>query len=176
MLPNFYIFSNELHFLLLKLMKKHFCNLTEKLNLQKVVFFSFSFLYIIWLIYCSSISFMMLSVVWLRIFHYCTRPTFQCSIKFLHKNITILQKSYLNLCHSKSYVFYFFHATQMELNKGWVNGDCAVQYGYCSACWCYILLFYCPNIQTYRHIQWDPQMLLGKLHWTWMKVSANKFS
>ncbi len=42
MLPNFYIFSNELHFLLLKLMKKHFlnfCNLTEKLNLQKVVFF-----------------------------------------------------------------------------------------------------------------------------------------
>jgi len=99
-LPNFYIFSNELYFVLLKLMKKHFlnfCNLTEKLNLQKVVFFSFSFLYIVLLIYCSSISFMMLSVVWLRIVHYCTRPTLECSIYVLHKILQYYKNLFMSL-------------------------------------------------------------------------------
>lgn len=146
-LPNFYIFSKELcNFLLLKLIK---------INGKKNIFFLFFplcmsvyvFTYLLFLIFL----FFMTRVCFLRYFHYCTRPLkFPLFKKVLElKYIYILQyyKNPFSIYVTPNHMF-FFYATEKELNEGWMNGDCAVQYGYCSACWYYILSL----IGKHRHI------------------------
>lgn len=99
------------------------------------------------LIYGSSLSLWCSSVVWLRIVHYCTTPIFHCSVKFLHKNITILQKSFLCLCQPKPYVLFF---SSMQHKWNWIKDEqMVIVLCYCLACWYYILSFI---VQTYRHI------------------------
>ncbi len=113
---------------------------------------------------------MMLSVVWRRIVVPGQLSNVQYMYCIKYYNITKI-----NLCHSKSYVFYFFCATQMELNKGWANGDFTVQFGYSSACWCYILSFIVRYIGTYNETLKGRLESYTELEWKSVQTSLVSF-